>query len=275
LGRFGRKCVPAAEAVIDCLGRIAVPGETGALFAQPCLQLDDERTATFLAHTQPLLRTKTVDLTLDGEQEVDALDRLGCDRCLGEPCQIKELAPAVRPARGLDDRATFAIGLVKPAEARIGVGLHQPGIARQMLLRMFTTTIRRVEEHGRRRIWASKRAVVAHIGPEPAGPGLALGQDRHRGVVGVDAFGRKDMASDRLDQWHQGSRGGTPRAPMKTPPKKAAAEKAAKKTAKKSAKKSTAKKSKRAAKHSPASAGRKIVGKKKVAKKKKAKKSRR
>jgi hypothetical protein len=64
------------------------------------------------------------------------------------------------------------------------------------------------------------------------------------------------------------------RAPIKTP-KKAAAEKAAKKTAKKSAKKSAAKKSKRAAKHSPATAGRKVVGKKKVAKKKKAKKSRR
>ncbi|OKO68121.1 hypothetical protein AC630_39305 [Bradyrhizobium sp. AS23.2] len=27
-------------------------------------------------------------------------DPLGRDRCLAEPCQIKELAPAVRPARG-------------------------------------------------------------------------------------------------------------------------------------------------------------------------------
>ena len=65
------------------------------------------------------------------------------------------------------------------------------------------------------------------------------------------------------------------RAPTKTPPKKAAAAKAAKKTAKKSAKKSAAKNSKRAAKHSPATAGRKVVGKQNVAKKKKAKKSRR
>ena len=65
------------------------------------------------------------------------------------------------------------------------------------------------------------------------------------------------------------------RAPTKTPPKEATAEKTARKIAKKSAKKSAAKKSKRAAKHSPATAGRKVVGKKKVAKKKKAKKSRR
>jgi hypothetical protein len=76
-----------------------------------------------------------------------------------------------------------------------------------MLLRMLTTTIRRVEEHSHRRSWTGKRAVVAHIGPEPAGPGLALGQDRHRGVVSVDAFGRKDMASDRVDQRHQWCRG--------------------------------------------------------------------
>jgi hypothetical protein len=65
------------------------------------------------------------------------------------------------------------------------------------------------------------------------------------------------------------------RTSTKTPSKKATAEKVAKKTAKKFAKKSAAKKSKRAAKHSPATAGRKVVGKKKVAKKKKAKKSRR
>ena len=64
------------------------------------------------------------------------------------------------------------------------------------------------------------------------------------------------------------------RAPTKTSPKEATAEKTARKIAKKSAKKSAAKKSKRAAKHSPATAGRKVVGKK-VAKKKKAKKSRR
>jgi hypothetical protein len=37
------KCVPAAEAVIDCLGCIVVLGELGALFAQPRLQFDDQR----------------------------------------------------------------------------------------------------------------------------------------------------------------------------------------------------------------------------------------
>ena len=50
---------------------------------------------------------------------------------LAEPREIKELAPAVRPARGLDDWAALAIGLVEPAKAGVGVGLHQSGIARQ------------------------------------------------------------------------------------------------------------------------------------------------
>jgi hypothetical protein len=35
---------------------------------------------------------------------------------------------------GLDDHTCFAIGLVELAEAGVGVGLHQSGIARQMLL---------------------------------------------------------------------------------------------------------------------------------------------
>src|SRR5204863_7546072 len=139
------KCIPAAEAIIDRLGRVVVPGELGALLAQPRLQLADQGAATRLAHKQTLLRSKSVDLALDGEQDVDALDRLGRDRRLAEPREIKELAPAVRPARGLDDRTSLAIGRVEPSEARVGVGLHQSGIACQMLLRMLTAAIRRVE----------------------------------------------------------------------------------------------------------------------------------
>lgn len=121
----------------------------------------------------------------------------------------KNFTSAVRPARGLDDRAALAIGLVEPAKASVGVGLHQSGIARQMLLRMRTATIGRVEEHGRWRIWAGKRTVVAHVGPEPAGSGLALGQNRHGGVIRVDALGCEDAAPDRVHQRHQGCRGGT------------------------------------------------------------------
>jgi hypothetical protein len=87
--------------------------------------------AALLAYAQAVLRRKTVDLAFDGEQNIDALDRLGRDRRLTEPREIEKLAPAVRPARSLDDRTCFAIGLIKPAEAGVGIGLHQSGIARQ------------------------------------------------------------------------------------------------------------------------------------------------
>ena len=51
---------------------------------------------------------------------------------------------AVCPASSFNDRTWLAIGLVEPAEASIGVGLHQSRIARQMLLRMLPATIRRI-----------------------------------------------------------------------------------------------------------------------------------
>ena len=92
--------------------------------AQPSLQFDDQWSATLLAHAQALLWHEAVDLALDGEQDIDALDRLDGDRRLAEPRQVKELAPAMCPARSFDDRSRFAVGLVELGEAGVGVGLH-------------------------------------------------------------------------------------------------------------------------------------------------------
>lgn len=64
------------------------------------------------------------------------LNRSGRDRRLSEARQIKELASGVCPARGLDDRAALATGLVEPAKAGV-VGLHQFGIGRQKKVRDF------------------------------------------------------------------------------------------------------------------------------------------
>jgi hypothetical protein len=89
------ECIPAAEAVIDRLGRVVVAGEPGALLAQPLLQLNYQGAATLLAHAQAPLGRKPVDLAFDGERDIDALDRLGCDRRLAEPREIEELAPAI------------------------------------------------------------------------------------------------------------------------------------------------------------------------------------
>lgn len=85
--------------------------------------------------------------------------------------------------------AQHAVGLVELGEARIGVGLHQSGVAHQVLLGMFAATITRIEGHGHRRIGTGELAVIAHIGPQSADAGFALGQHRHRGVVGAGALG--------------------------------------------------------------------------------------
>ena len=77
-----------------------------------------------MAHAQALLWNEAVNLALDGEQDIDALDRLDRDRRLAEPRQIEELASRMRPTRSLDDRSWFTVGLVQPVEPRVGVGLH-------------------------------------------------------------------------------------------------------------------------------------------------------
>ena len=63
---------------------------------------------------------------------------------------------------------------------------------------MLAGAIARVEEDRRRRIGAAEGPVVADIGPEPAGVGLALGQHRHGRVVAVHARAGEDMRRDQI-----------------------------------------------------------------------------
>jgi hypothetical protein len=51
-------------------------------YGQPSLQLDDDRSAALIARANAQLRRHAVDLALDGEQNIDALDCLGRDRRL-------------------------------------------------------------------------------------------------------------------------------------------------------------------------------------------------
>jgi hypothetical protein len=75
-----------------------------------------------------------------------------------------------------------------------------------MLLGMLACAIARIEERSCRRLRPRKRPVIAHVSPQPAGAGLALGQDRHGRVVGMDALGSEDVPPNGFDQRHQ--RGG-------------------------------------------------------------------
>ena len=104
------------------------------------------------------------------------------------------------PAERLGDGTAGAGRRVEPAEAAIGVGLQDPGIAGEMPLGMLAAAVARiVEQHRRRPASPAERAVVADIGPEPAGDRLALGQHRHGGVVAVQPLGSEHML--RISSW--------------------------------------------------------------------------
>jgi hypothetical protein len=67
-----------------------------------------------------------------------------------------------------------------------------------MALRMFASSVTRIVEHGRGRCPAGKGPIIAHIDPCPAGMGLALGQNRHRRVVAVQALGRQHIGFETI-----------------------------------------------------------------------------
>src|SRR5271163_5293566 len=89
---------------------------------------------------------------------------------------VIKLAPCMSPACGFDDPAAF-VEMMKPS---IGIGLQNTCKGAQMLLGMFSLAIHCVgEPHG----WwdmTARWSIVAHIGPEPRGFGLACAGSQHR-----------------------------------------------------------------------------------------------
>jgi hypothetical protein len=142
-----------------------VARQSGALGAHPCFEIGDDRLAFPLPRRQAVRGRQAIDPTLDGEEFVDAPDGRDRQRRLPQIGQLKELAPAVAPARRLGDRPRLAPAVVELGEPGIGVGLQNAGIASEVPGRVFAGAVARVEEHCRRRIGSGKRAVVAHIGP--------------------------------------------------------------------------------------------------------------
>jgi hypothetical protein len=111
-------------------------------------------------------------------------------------------------ARRFRDRTRSSLAIVEAVEPGIGIGLQDPGVVLEVTARMLAAAVSRVVEQRRRRCRAGERPVVADVGPKPAGDGLALGQDRHRGVVPMDARTGQDVRPDQRDQGRQGSRAG-------------------------------------------------------------------
>ena len=106
-----------------------------------------------------LVRRHAVDLALDREQGIDALDCLDRDRRLVDAAPGRRTCAAHAPSRR-PRRSAPACGAasIEPVEPGIGIRLHQAGIARQMLLGMLAAAVGRVEECRRRRIGGRRTA---------------------------------------------------------------------------------------------------------------------
>ena len=92
----------------------------------------------------------------------------------------------------------------------MAVGVDDAAEAFEMSPRALAFAVRRVEEQCHRRAAAGERPLVANVGPQPAGLGLAGAwrPHRHRRVVDMQGVGRHDLAGERGDQWLQRRRRG-------------------------------------------------------------------
>ena len=189
---------PTAQDIGDALGRIALGREQHSLFPKVGLQIEDEGLRLLLSCRDALGRASAVDGALDGEDLVDAAHRFDGDRRLRQLGDVEQLAAAVGPACGLDHRRRPAPAVIKVVVARIGIGLQDAAIGRQMLPRVFPGPAARIMEGRGRRVGTAERPVVPHVGPQPPRVGLALGQHRNRRVVAVDPIRRQHVTPDRL-----------------------------------------------------------------------------
>src|SRR5829696_1474019 len=205
--------------VVDRLGNSGRARQSGALVPEPDLEVGHQGGALLSAHLETLSSGAAVDDALDLEQSVDAPHRfkrdrrdhdgvLAAPRIGGDVGELEELPACMRPTECRRDRALRAAGVVRPVVAAVGIGLEDAAEAVKVTLRVRTGAVARRIVEGRRRRPAAKGPIVSDIGPNAPRHGLALGQDRHRGVVAVQALSRQDVSLDQPVQRSQGRRAG-------------------------------------------------------------------
>src|SRR5258705_12406113 len=151
-----------------------MPGELGAFFHHPGLEVVDERCDQAAANRKAFFSRAAIDLALDIEDRINALDgfeRERCDGCKlaaghgGDVGEHEEFASAVAPTGCFFDWSWPPVRRVKPVEARIGVSLQNARIAFEMTLRMFAGAVARIEEHRSRRSAACEWPIIADVSP--------------------------------------------------------------------------------------------------------------
>ena len=152
--------VPALEHVVDRLDDRGRARHSGSFITQPRFQSGQKRSALFLAHAQTFFGAQAVDVALDIEQHVNALDRFQRNRRdrrsgLSAPgigrdvSQFKELPPSwaqhsaamIAPEVATDRKARCtrcSVGLQDAGEVpKMPRGMLMPSIARGVIQRVF------------------------------------------------------------------------------------------------------------------------------------------
>jgi len=117
----------------------------------------------------------------------DAGNGFGGDGRSMHRVDIMKLAPGMSPAGDFIDVAAT----VEVMKSSVGIGLQRTPEVLQMHLGMLSLAIGRLgKPHGWRPVFAS-RPLIANVGQEASGPGLAVAgrKYRHRRVVGMDLAG--------------------------------------------------------------------------------------
>lgn len=188
------KRLAAAGRVADGLGQSGFSRDAGEFGLPELEEVGDDRRGLRLPDGPTLLGALPTDAGLDLPESGHPLDSAG--RRVREPgsVQLEELAPHMGPA-GRQARRTARTGrLDQPVVGRVAIDLDDAGITGQVPRNAVTRTavFEAIDDHGR--IAATERPVVAGIGPQPGGFGLARSgrQGRQAGLVGEDALGSLD-----------------------------------------------------------------------------------
>ena len=114
--------------------------------------------------------------------------------------QLEQFAPAMRPARGLQDRAWLSPWRIEPVEPGISIRLQNAGVIGQMPFGVDGFSVSGIAKHRRGRVRATKGRIITHIGPKPPHIGAARSKHRHGGVITMKSLGCQRM---RIDQDHE------------------------------------------------------------------------
>ena len=80
-------------------------------------------------------------LDIARERRERAIENAADERRFSQPRQFEQLASKMSPACGFGDRSRLAVLPIKAVEVRIGVGLHDAGVGRELLLWVLAFTV--------------------------------------------------------------------------------------------------------------------------------------